>query len=111
MKPNTPGHRVLVKPDNLEEFDPVYKSAKQAGIVLTDSSDRQERTAVDTGVVIQVGPTAFDVYGGKENWCKVGDRISYARYGGKFVTDPDSKEQWLVLNDEDVVMVWEKNNE
>lgn len=109
MKPVTPGHRVLVKPDTLQEYDPVFQSARKAGIELVKTTERQEATAVDTGVVIQIGPTAYKDFGGADNWCRVGDKVSYTRHGGKFVSDPDNAdEKWLVLNDEDIVMVWEK---
>jgi co-chaperonin GroES (HSP10) len=108
MKPKTPGYRVLVKPDTLEEFDATIASAKKTGIVLLEAEERKELTAVDTGVVVQIGPVAFVDRGGVENWCKVGDRISYARHGGKVVRDPSNPEdKYLVLNDEDVVLVWE----
>jgi co-chaperonin GroES (HSP10) len=35
-------------------------------------------------------------------WIKVGDHIYYARYAGKRVLTPDTKEELLYLNDEDV---------
>lgn len=112
MKPNTPGHRVLVQPDSLHDFDPVFKSAKSTGIVIAQPTERKEATGVDTGIVVQVGPSAFHGFGDSTPWCKVGDKISYVRHGGKFVCNPDNKEQsWLVINDEDVVMVWEKDND
>jgi co-chaperonin GroES (HSP10) len=107
MKPVTPGHRVLVKPDTLADIDPGVAAAKKAGIILAPQNERTESTAIDTGVVVEIGPTAFADFGGADKWCQVGDRISYTRHGGKFVSDPDDKEtKWLVLNDEDVVMVW-----
>ena len=108
MKPVTPGHRVLVKPDSLVTVDPVFASAKKAGLELLEKTDRQESTIIDTGTVIQLGGTAFDAFGGREFWCKVGDRVSYTRHGGKFIFNPDdAEEKWLVLNDEDIIMVWE----
>lgn len=108
MTPKTPGYRVLIKPDSLEEFDPLIAAAKKAGIHIAEAEERKELTAVDTGVVIQIGPVAFVDRGGVENWCKVGDRVSYARHGGKMVKDPQNAEnKYLVLNDEDIILVWE----
>lgn len=107
MKPVTPGHRVLVKPIKLEEVDAAVASAKASGIFLLEKTQRQESTIIDIGTVIQLGPTAFDDFGGADKWCKVGDTISYTRHGGKFIKDPKGEDEWLVLNDEDVVMVWE----
>jgi len=105
MKPQTPGYRILVLPDKLEDFDPFVKAAKAAGIQLAEPTERKELTGVNTGVVVEVGPTAYE----KESvpWCKAGDRVSYVRHGGMLVTNPDNKdEKWLVINDDDVVMVW-----
>lgn len=108
MIPKTPGFRVLVKPDKLEDFDPVIARAKAAGLELAETEAKNERTAIDTGTILQIGPVAFSDRGGVENWCKVGDRISYARHGGKVVKDPTNHEiTYLVLNDEDVCLVWE----
>src|SRR5688500_15440459 len=101
MTPKTPGFRVLVKPVTLEDIDPVRARAKALGIELGD--DKRERLTVELGDVVQVGPEAFKAYGG-EPWCKVGDRISYARHGGMYIKNPDNQEEtWLVINDEDVV--------
>lgn len=109
MKPQTPGHFVLVKPDSLHEYDPVFQSAKKSGITLIEPTERKEATGIDTGIVVQIGPNAWHGFKDGKPWCKVGDRISYVRHGGKFVYDPDNKEnKWLILNDEDVVMVWTK---
>jgi len=108
VKPVTPGHRILVKPDSLTIVDPIYAAAKAAGFELLKQTERQEATAIDTGIVIQIGPTAYKDFGGADNWCKVGDKISYTRHGGKMIANPsDPEEKWLCLNDEDVVMVWE----
>ena len=109
MKPVTPGHRVLIKPDSLDLVDPAYAAARRMNLELLEQTQRQETQAVDIGTVVQIGPTAYKDFGGVDNWCKVGDRVSYVRHGGKMITDPDNKEtKWLVLNDEDVIMVWEK---
>jgi len=108
MKPVTPGHRVLVKPTKLEEHDPTVAAAKAVGIHILDKTQRQEATIIDSGVVVQIGPTAFVDFGGADKWCKVGDTVSYTRHGGKFIKDPSGEEEWLVLNDEDIVMVWEE---
>lgn len=95
------GHRILVKPEAFEEVDSVYKSAKAAGFVLPESEGRKEQNAVDRGVVLAIGKTAFQDFGG-EAWCQVGDTVVYSKYGGKFI------DNYLVLNDEDVVAILKK---
>jgi len=112
MKPKAPGYRVLIQPDSLEQFDPVIASAKKAGLELLEADERKEKTLIDTGVVLQIGPVAFVDRGGADAWCKVGDRVSYARHGGKMLTDPSNPDvKYLLLNDEDVLLVWENDNE
>lgn len=102
------GHRVLVNPD------PVEKKS-EGGIVLPGEWDeRRHREATHSGVVLQVGNLAFKDLGNGEPWCKVGDRIIYARHAGKFIKNPnDSKEEWYMINDEDVqgILTEEKNND
>ena len=92
------GHRILVKPEKLQDIDPTYKSASAAGIFIPEMAKKQEQAAMDKGIVLAIGPTAFKDFGG-EAWCKVGDKVAFAKYGGKFV------EELLILNDEDVVCV------
>ena len=103
-----PSFRILVKPSKLEEIDSVYAQAKRAGIMLSDHDDmKAQRKGVDQGVVVSLGPTAFKDYGDAA-WCSVGDTIVYAKYSGMIVKDPDNGEDFLVINDEDVVAIIEK---
>jgi len=102
------GHRVMVKLHQLEDYDPVFKSAKQAGFELPEFSRRKEETIIDTGVVVRVGKTAWKAFDDGHAWCEVGDTIAYARHSGKKVKDPDTEEVFLILNDEDVVAIIRK---
>ena len=96
------GHRIIVKPQKIEDLDETYRSAKTAGIYIPELELRKEQIAVDKGTVIAIGTTAFQDYGG-DPWCNVGDFVAYARHGGKLIEDPADKEVYLVLNDEDVI--------
>lgn len=98
------GHRLLVKPILLEESDEVYKSAKALGLELIREDTKREAESVDKGIVMQIGATAFKDFGG-DYWCHVGEMIVYAKFAGKLVKDPVTKEDYIVLNDEDVVAV------
>jgi co-chaperonin GroES (HSP10) len=99
---------VLVKPD--------YEEVSKGGIVIVED-DRQGVAACETGKVVGIGPTAWHAYDktlpdGKPNthwepWAKVGDRVVYARYGGKILKDPDTKEKYIMINDVDVQVVVE----
>jgi co-chaperonin GroES (HSP10) len=106
--PKAVGFRILVRPDPIEEVS-------KGGIVLA-LDERLERGAQVTGVVLDVGPEAYRAFNKAaygllywlfpmffyRPWIKVGDHIYYARYAGKRVLTPDTKEELLYLNDEDV---------
>lgn len=102
------GYRLTVRPDAVidSEAEKTKLLAEKAGFVLPDkvkgdleSEFTRERASVDQGVVLTIGSTAFN----GDPWCKVGDKIAYARHAGKFVKDPDTDEDILVINDDDVV--------
>lgn len=103
------GHHVLVQPEKLENVDPVYQAAKRAGIEIMKEHTVKEQVAVSRGVVLAVGPTAYKDYGG-EDWCQVGDLVAYVRHGGMYIEDPEDKENYLILNDEDIVAILKKGS-
>jgi len=99
------GHRVLVRAEKLEEIDPVRKRAAESGIVFSNHEDTlRAQAGVDRGTVVAVGPSAFKDFGG-EAWCKPGDFIAFAKYGGKMIEDMDTLEKFIAMNDEDVIAV------
>lgn len=94
------GYRILVKPDDIEK---VTKS----GIVLV-TDEKLERVAQHVGTIVSVGRQAWKAFSKKydgQPWASVGDRIIYSKYAGKFVKDPETNEQFVILNDEDVVAI------
>jgi len=98
-------HRIIVKQDKLEEKDDVFKAARALGIEIASQEQKREQAAIDTGVVVEIGPTAFKDFGLDKAPIEVGQTVVYARYGGKAITDPDTKEIFVALNDEDIVAV------
>jgi co-chaperonin GroES (HSP10) len=42
---------------------------------------------------------------GADNPLRIGDRVVFAKYGGKAIFDPDSKIKYVALNDEDVIAI------
>lgn len=100
-------HRVLIKPDSLDS-DPLFAAAKKAGIALPEhDSIKMEQNRVDTGVIVDIGATAFKAYmsegGLTEVPVKVGDRVSFAKYAGKVMMSGETK--YIALNDEDVIAI------
>jgi co-chaperonin GroES (HSP10) len=78
-------HRILIKQDKLEESNKDYLKMKQMGLVLPDMDDKKRAQAsVDTGTVVAIGATAFRDFG----------------------ADPDTHEEFVLLNDEDLCCVF-----
>jgi len=105
-------HRVLVKPEKLEEFSEDYKRAAAIGLTIPElESAKRAQANVDQGVVVAIGETAYKDYG-IDPPIKVGDVVNWAKYGGKLLEDYATKEFYVVLNDEDIIcVVKEKMNE
>ena len=93
VKPVT--HRIVVKPDPLEE-------KTDSGIILSRNS-RQEKAATVTGVVVEVGSTCFKDYNStaEDEGIVPGVRVYYAKYAGAELKD----EEHIILNDDDVIGV------
>lgn len=90
------GNRVIIKPDPIEEVS-------EGGIVFAQTTQfmRDEKASTSTGEVIGFGPAAWlDPAMGGEPWVDIGDRVVFARYSGKYVTDPDDNKEYVVINDD-----------
>lgn len=89
-------HRLILKLDDVEEVT-------ESGIIIANDLVKKERKAVETGVVIAVGETAFKDYGGSTDTVQVGDKVTIAKYSGKEVKD--GKDLFVIVNDEDVLCI------
>jgi len=90
------GHRVIIKPDPIEEVS-------EGGIIFAQTDDflRREKSETSTGIVVSFGPSAWlDPALGGEPWVGVGEHVVYAKYSGKFVRDPEDQEEYVVINDD-----------
>ncbi len=87
-------NRVLVLPD-----DAAKKS--KGGIILPDEVQEREQYSVDIGVVIGMGPNAWQDYGDGEPQCKTGDRVIFKQYSGSKVRVGEDT-HWM-MNDEDIL--------
>lgn len=101
------GYCVLVKPDYEKEHD----LGNGQKLVIAQSS-RQGIASVDTGTVVAIGPTAWQAYDDGQAWCAVGDRIGYARHGGRIIKDPETDVEYVLIADADVrvIITGEKKN-
>jgi len=98
-------HRVLIKPDNVEDADDVIRSARAAGLQV--QLDKREQAAIEVGTVVLVGITSYKEFGttAEEQGVIPGARVFFAKYAGKSVKD--GEEKYLMLNDEDIIGVIE----
>jgi co-chaperonin GroES (HSP10) len=98
-------HRILIRQDKLEEADKSYARMKKLDLILPENEDRKRaQVGVDRGTVIAIGTTAFKDFG-TSSPIKVGDKVAYARFSGKIIPDPQTEEEFVALNDEDIIAV------
>lgn len=104
------GRVILVKPDPVE-------TTTASGIILHKDEEKEKASSV-SGTVMALGELAFKEFlpfSGEFKmiyapYAKVGDRIQFRRYTGVGVTDPETKEVFLLMNDTDVLSRFEKGN-
>lgn len=95
------GHRVLVKVQEAE-------TVTAAGIIIPDAISERQAEANVFGEIVAVGPTAWRAFDDGQPWAQVGDLVAFAKYGGFVIEDPDTKERFRLLNDEDITAVIER---
>lgn len=94
-------YKVLVKPDDIRDTDPVYRRAREAGLDLIETvSDREQMSQVK-GALVAVGSNAFEDWGYKP---KVGARVMIGKYVGLMVKGDDGRE-YRLCNDKDIAAV------
>jgi chaperonin GroES len=99
------GHRIIVKPDPVKE-------KTESGLFLAVDK-KMEQNAQVAGTIVSIGPDAWAAFRPSIPFAglKIGDRVYYAKYAGKWIENPETKENLLVLNDEDIVAKdWDDNS-
>lgn len=106
------GHKLLVRPERIEDTDPALARAKAAGLMLAHVETEREQMAQVKATVVAVGGNAFQefVQGvGFVRWDgrlpQPGDKIMMAKYAGLVTKEGD--EEYRLINDEDVVAIAE----
>lgn len=91
--------KVLIAPKSAEEVT-------KGGIIIPDMTKDAEKYATVEGTIIDVSHLAF-TYATKAEWDghkpKPGQRVIYAKYAGVRVKSPKDGQEYLLLNDKDVV--------
>lgn len=90
------GHRVLVQVEEIEE--------KTKGGIFIVNADKQTEANI-YGRIVAIGPNAWKAFDDGVAWAEVGDKVAFAKYGGFVIEDPETKEQYRLLNDEDITAV------
>jgi co-chaperonin GroES (HSP10) len=87
----------------------VMKYSK-GGIALA-VDEVMERNAQVMGTLIEMGEDFAKAYKpGTPQWgLKAGDTVIYAKYAGKWVRDPDTQTEYLIVLDSDIVAKYEPN--
>jgi len=98
-------HRIIVRQQKLTEAHKEYKRAEAMGIIIPEHEDNKRAQAgVDKGVIVSMGPTAYRDFN-TDVPIKVGDMVAFARFSGKTIIDPKDDEEYVALNDEDIVAI------
>ena len=101
-------HRIIVRQQKLNEAHKEYKRAEAIGIIIPEHEDtKRAQAGVDKGTVVAIGPTAYRDFN-TDVPIKLGDTIAFARFSGKTIVDPTDEEEYVALNDEDVVAILTK---
>lgn len=98
-------HRIVVKPEKFEDFSEDHRRMRSIGLVAPELEEmKRAQASVDRGVVVSIGATAYRDYG-VEPQVKIGDVVNYARFSGKLIKDHSDGEEYVILNDEDLICV------
>lgn len=98
-------HRIIVKPEKFEDFSDDIKRAKRMGLEIPELEQfARAQASVDRGRVVSIGETAYRDYN-IDVPIQVGDIVNYARFAGKIITDPVTQEEFVALNDEDLICI------
>lgn len=107
------GFYLLVKPDDDiirkelgKEVEDGY--VRDSGFFIPKSAEsvtdiQRERAAQQIGTLVDIGEIAWYDYAKGQHWAKIGDRVVFAKYAGKFINDPVTDELLILLQDSDIV--------
>ena len=94
------GHKILVKPDKVD-------TTSKGGLILA-IDEKLERAGQIRGTLVAMGSQAWKAFSSDFTgapWAQIGDRVIFSRYAGKCVIDPETEEEFQLMNDEDLVAI------
>lgn len=115
------GYRLLIKPTKVLDTmnAAVPEGLRNMGFEVSVGNERDKlmyEAGVERGTIVDIGEMAWKSsplgYGSEdwEPWAKVGDEIAFVKYSGRPLIDPETKEEYLVLNDTDMLALVESKN-
>lgn len=80
----------------------IIKDKKIGSIILIE--DSKEHMAKEEAIIMSIGTNCFDE---DDNAPKVGDKVAFARYGGKSLGRDENDDEIRVIKDVDVLAIIE----
>ena len=99
---NPVGHRILLLPREIAE------KTTSGIIIATDSMREREQMSNTTGVVMSMGDSCYNDM--STPWCKVGDKVAFAKYAGLLYQGKDGV-KYRMVNDGDITAVLDSDVE
>lgn len=88
--------RIILKPY-------ILPTKSEGGIDLSAVSVRSQAINTDKGEIVMIGPAAWFDKPVKPA-LKPGDKVYYSKYGAKVLQDEETKELFIICNDEDILV-------
>lgn len=99
------GDRILARPNQLKKAVEVTTDSGAKINIIIEHGDAEKRVEAATteGEIIQVGSQAYSE--DPAPWCKQGDKVQWGKYAGYWITDPETKENYVILDPHDILCV------
>lgn len=85
------------------QLDPISKTIGNGLIEKPVETLDKEKHYRNEGVIVNMGEFCFDKY--PAAWCKVGQRVLFARYAGEYHEDTDTGTDYRIINDLDIMAI------
>lgn len=87
----------------------VAEEKTEGGIILAESTKKEDTESYDVGILIKRGVNAFQDILDEADRPQIGDKVHFVRYGGRKKSLDDNKDYILrVIQDKDIFAIEEK---
>jgi len=109
LEPEATGYHILIRPIDATQgmeaaqMDLAPELAAAGFQMKTDHEQSRQSKGSDIGLVIHLGPEAYQHERFGDPWCEIGDIVLFKRYEGhQFEFPPGSGTRYHLVNDEDI---------